>query len=196
MRDGPRSASFFESPSEFRDWLEEHHTEETELWVGFHKKASGRSGITWSEAVDQAICFGWIDGVRKGIDQSSYANRFTPRNPRSTWSRVNIERVTRLSKQGLMQPAGIAAFERRGEERSGVYSYEQTTPELDRESKRTFRSSRKAWEFFQSQAPSYRRTVTWWVTSAKRQATRDKRLATLIEASARGSRIPQFSRPG
>jgi uncharacterized protein YdeI (YjbR/CyaY-like superfamily) len=196
MRDGSRYASFFESPSEFRAWLEEHHADETELWVGFHKKVSGRAGITWSEAVDQAICFGWIDGIRKGIDEGSYANRFTPRKPRSTWSRVNIERVARLSEQGLMRSAGVAAFERRREERSGVYSFEQQTPELDRASKRVFRSNRRAWEFFQSQAPSYRRAVTWWVTGAKRQATRDTRLAALIEASERGSRLPQFSRPG
>jgi uncharacterized protein YdeI (YjbR/CyaY-like superfamily) len=139
--------------------------------------------------VDQALCFGWIDGVRQGIDETSYRNRFTPRKTRSNWSAVNIDRVGELTRLGLMQPAGLAAFERRDPDRSRIYSYEQRARGLDPEYESRFRTNPKAWTFFESQAPSYRRAVTWWVMSAKREETRLKRLATLIEDSHNERRV-------
>jgi uncharacterized protein YdeI (YjbR/CyaY-like superfamily) len=186
---------FFETPSQFRAWLERHHDDSRELWVGFHKKGSGRPSISWQEAVDQALCFGWIDGVRKGVDDASYAIRFTPRKRRSTWSVVNVKRATQLSEQGLMRPAGLAAFEQRAAGRSGVYAYEQANAKLERAQEREFRANRKAWDFFRAQPPWYRRTATWWVISAKREETRIRRLATLIEDSAHGRTIRQLTRP-
>jgi uncharacterized protein YdeI (YjbR/CyaY-like superfamily) len=175
---------FFAGPEEFRRWLEGHHGTEAVLWVGFHKVGSGVRSITWPQAVDEALCFGWIDGIRKGLDDQRYANRFTPRKPGSTWSARNVQRVQELLKEGRMRAAGIAAFEARSEGRTGTYSYEQgAAARLDAASERLFRSRRKAWEFFRSQAPSYRKAAVWWVTSAKREETRERRLATLIEDS-------------
>jgi uncharacterized protein YdeI (YjbR/CyaY-like superfamily) len=188
---------FFETPAEFRDWLEEHHTDETELLVGFHKKGSGRPSMTWPESVDQALCFGWIDGVRRGIDEHSYTIRFTPRQARSTWSRVNVKRAEELVEEGLMRPAGLAAFERRSDERSGIYAYEQRKQaKLDPAAEKEFRADRKAWAFFSEQAPSYRRTASYWVISAKKEETRRKRLKTLIEDSAAGHTLRHLTRPG
>ena len=186
---------FFETPAELRAWLEANHETATELWVGFHKKATGRPSITWSEAVDQALCFGWIDGVRKSVDASSYANRFTPRRPTSAWSKVNIEKVARLREQGLMRPAGLRAFEARDEARSGIYSFEQAPKELPPAYAERFQQHGPAWAFFQAQPPGYRRTATFWVVSAKREETRLKRLDTLIEDSAQGRRIGLLARP-
>jgi uncharacterized protein YdeI (YjbR/CyaY-like superfamily) len=176
---------FFATPDEWRAWLAEHHAGASELWVGFHKKASGRPSITWPQAVDQALCYGWIDGVRKRVDDSRYVIRFTPRRRNSIWSSVNVARVKELTGAGLMQPAGAAAYEAGALARSGVYSYEQregaTLPEpMDRQ----FKRQRKAWKFFQGQPPGYRRTAIWWVISAKKEETRLRRLATLIEDSA------------
>jgi uncharacterized protein YdeI (YjbR/CyaY-like superfamily) len=186
--------TFFETPGEFRKWLEEHHSRETELWVGFRKRASKLPSITWPESVEEALCFGWIDGVRKTIDESSYVIRFTPRKPGSTWSAVNIAKVAELQRAGRMRPAGEAAFGRRTEAKSGTYSYEQRQkPEFTPEQQRRFRANRGAWEFFRSQAPWYRRTATWWVISAKRAETQQKRLATLIADSAAGRRIKQLA---
>src|SRR5947199_424834 len=140
--------TFFQFPSEFRKWLEEHHDSTQELLVGFYKKSSGKPSITWPEAVDEALCFGWIDGQRKGIDATSYTIRFTPRKPRSTWSAVNVKRVGELAGLGLMRPAGLKAFEERTEEKSGIYAYEQENARLDDAYEQQFRANKKAWDFF------------------------------------------------
>ena len=188
--------TFFASPQELRAWLEEHHEEATELWVGFHKKATGRPSITWREAVDQALCFGWIDGVRKSIDAESYTNRFTPRRRGSSWSAVNVARVEELTRLGLMRPAGIRAFEARKDSKTGVYSYEQRRDaRLAKADERALRANEEAWAFFQAQPPWYRRAAIWWVVSAKREETRARRLATLIESSAAGRTVPPLTRP-
>ena len=186
---------FFETPAEFRAWLEANHETATELWVGLHKKSTGRPSITWAEAVDQALCFGWIDGIRKSVDEHSYTNRFTPRKPTSNLSKVNIEKVARLKEQGLMAPAGLHAFEARDEANSGTYSFEQRPQALPPEYTERFRQNDPAWAFFQAQPPGYRRTVIHWVSSAKREETRLKRLDTLIEDSANGRRIGLLARP-
>lgn len=187
--------TFFATPAEFRAWLEGHHETAGELWVGFYKKGSGRPSITWPESVDEALCFGWIDGVRKGIDETSYAIRFTPRRPRSIWSAVNVKRVGELTELGRMRPAGLAAFAGRAEERSGVYAYEQgDAAALDAADEGQFRANARAWEFFQGQAAWYRRAAIWWVVSAKRKETRRKRLATLIADSEQGRTIRQLTR--
>jgi uncharacterized protein YdeI (YjbR/CyaY-like superfamily) len=188
---------FFPTPADFRAWLEQNHDTARELFVGFYRKATGKPTMTWSEAVDQALCFGWIDGVRHSLDAESYTNRFTPRRPGSNWSAVNIRKVEELTKAGLMEPAGLAAFARRLEGKSSVYSYEQRyearlTPEQEQE----FRAHPAAWEFFQSQPPSYRQTAIWWVVSAKREETRARRLAALIDDSANGWRVGVLLSPG
>jgi uncharacterized protein YdeI (YjbR/CyaY-like superfamily) len=185
---------FFETPAELRAWLERNHESEGELWVGFHRKGSGRPSVTWPEAVDEALCFGWIDGVRKSLDKTSYKIRFTPRKPKSTWSRVNIARVGELTAEGRMRPPGTAAFERRSEAKSGIYAYEQRhAARFEPEHERRFRANPEAWRFFQSQPAGYRKTATWWVVSAKREATREKRLATLIDDSAHGRRLARLT---
>ena len=187
---------FFASPQDFRAWLEEHHDTAAELWVGFHRKGSGRPSITWPEAVDEALCFGWIDGVRKRIDETRYTNRFSPRRRGSNWSAVNVKRAEELVDRGLMRPAGLEAFRARKADRSGVYSYEQRkAAALDPPDERRFRTNRKAWTFFQSSPPSYRQAAVWWVISAKREETRQRRLARLIEDSAHGRTVPPFTRP-
>lgn len=187
---------FFAKPTEFRRWLEQHHDSAPEVLVGFHKKGSGRPSMTWPEAVDEALCFGWIDGVRRRIDEDNYANRFTPRRRGSNWSAINVGRARELIKQGRMRPAGLRAFEERREDRSGVYSYEQRREaKLGKEFEREFRANRKAWRFFQAQPPGYRATATWWVVSAKREDTRRRRLGVLIDQSERGEPIPPLTRP-
>ena len=183
---------FFKSPADFRKWLEKHHSSSQQLWVGFYKKSSGKPSITWPESVDEALCFGWIDGVRKNVDDVSYKIRFTPRKTRSTWSNVNIRRVKELSDKGLMRPAGERAFEARLENRSGTYSYEQRSATLEAPYRKIQRQNKPACEFFEAQAPSYRKAAGWWVVSAKKEETRLKRLEQLIEHSAHGRRIPQF----
>jgi uncharacterized protein YdeI (YjbR/CyaY-like superfamily) len=184
-------ARFFRNASEFRAWLEQHHASETELLVGFQKKSSGKPSMTWSESVDQALCFGWIDGVRRSLGDESYSIRFTPRKPRSTWSRVNVAKVEELERRGLMQPAGRRAFEARTEGNTGIYSFERDEPvELPRAG-----FSAEAWEFFQAQPPGYRRTAGHWVLSAKRAETRERRLAQLVEDSAAGRRLRHLTRP-
>ena len=181
---------FFESPAKFRAWLEQHHETETELWVGFHRKASARPSITWPESVDEALCVGWIDGLRKSIDDSSYMIRFTPRKRTSNWSLVNLARVPELTREGRMQPAGIKAFEQRAEARSGIYAYEQRKhAQLDHAAEKEFRENGKAWRFFEAQPPGYRKLAAWWVISAKQEGTRKKRLARLIEDSEAGRRL-------
>jgi len=187
--------AFFATPAELRQWLERNHATATELLVGFYKRGSGRPSITWQELVDEELCFGWIDGVRQGIDEVSYSNRITPRKPSSTWSAVNIARAQELIRLGRMHPAGLKAFERRTDERSAIYSYEQTkSVRLDPGAERSFRANKKAWAYFQAQAPGYRQTATWWVISAKREETRKKRLVTLIADSARGRAIGPLRR--
>jgi uncharacterized protein YdeI (YjbR/CyaY-like superfamily) len=186
---------YFASSSEFRAWLEEHHEQARELRAGFHKKGSGVPSITWPQAVDEALCFGWIDGVRKGIDEIRYTIRFTPRKPGSTWSAINIKRVAELTGMGLMQAAGLKAFESRKEEKSGIYAYEQKqTVKFGSAYEKEFRTNGKAWTFFQAQPPWYRRTATWIVISAKREETRRKRLAMLIEESEQGRTIRRLTR--
>src|SRR5215212_10203172 len=187
---------YFESPAAFRSWLEVHHETATELWVGFYKKGTGRPSMTWSESVDQALCFGWIDGIRRGVDAERYVMRFTPRKARSTWSKVNIAKVAELTAQGLMWPAGLRAFAQRDEANSGIYSFEQASRELPPEYAARFQEDAAAWVFFEAQPAGYRRTAIHWVVSAKREETRRKRLATLIEDSARGRRLAQLTRPG
>lgn len=187
-------AIYFLSPEEFRAWLEEHHETETEVLVGFYKKNSGKRSMTWSESVDEALSFGWIDGRGKRVDDERFTIRFTPRRPRSVWSDRNIKRVEDLTAQGRMRPAGIRAFESRSEERSRVYSFEQDVVEFSDGYEQTFQRNAKAWEFFQSQAPWYRKAATHWVVSAKREATRERRLAQLIEDSGNGRRIRQLDR--
>jgi uncharacterized protein YdeI (YjbR/CyaY-like superfamily) len=187
--------TFFATPAAWRAWLARHHATAAELWVGFYKRGSGRPSITWPESVDQALCYGWIDGVRRSLGPESYAIRFTPRRPGSTWSKVNLQRVGELEALGLMQPAGQAAHAARTAAKSGIYAYEQRdqarlTPEQERE----FKRNRKAWAYFQAEAPWYRRTATYWVISAKRAETRAKRLATLIADLAAGRRIGQLDR--
>jgi uncharacterized protein YdeI (YjbR/CyaY-like superfamily) len=184
---------FFKTPSDFRKWFEAHHVSAPELWVGFYKRDSGKPSITWPQSVDEALCFGWIDGIRKSIDDLSYKIRFTPRKPRSTWSAVNIKRAGELSEQGLMQAAGLKAFQAREENRSGIYSYEQRSPELPDHYGKKLKKNLAAWKFFQTQPPSYRKAANWWVVSAKKEETRLKRLDKLIDDSAQGRRIPQFT---
>lgn len=187
--------TFFATAAELREWLENNHATTTELLVGFYKRGSGKPSITWQELVDEELCFGWIDGVRQGIDDVSYANRITPRKPRSTWSAVNIARAKELIRRGRMHPAGLTAFERRTDERSAIYSYEQRkAAHLDRAAERTFRANKKAWAFFQSLAPSYQRAAIWWVISAKRAETREKRLATLVRDSQNERTVGPLSR--
>jgi uncharacterized protein YdeI (YjbR/CyaY-like superfamily) len=186
---------FFANPSEFHVWLEKNHDKASEIWVGFHKKSSGNRGITMPESVNEALCFGWIDSVRRSVSDTSYANRFTPRKARSTWSAINIKRAKELIRLGRMRPAGLKAFEQRTDERSAIYSYEQRrTAALSGAFGTQFRANKKAWNFFQSQAPWYQRVSAFWVLSAKREETKLKRLAKLIEDSENERTIPPLTR--
>ena len=179
-----------------RRWFERHAAQSTDLLVGFHKKDSGKPSVTWPESVDVALCFGWIDGVRRSLDENSYTIRFTPRRPRSIWSDINVKRAQELIASGLMHPAGVRAFEARREARTAVYAYEQRkTAELDPALKNLFQANRKAWAFFEAQAPWYRRTAAWWVISAKQEQTRARRLHQLIEISEQGGLIAPLKRP-
>ena len=188
--------TFFATPADLCVWFNQHHETATELLVGFYKKDSGKASITWPESVDEALCVGWIDGIRKSLDDESYTIRFTPRKPRSIWSTVNIGRVEVLRQEGRMRPAGLQAFEQRRENRSGIYSHEQRDRiELSEAETKVFQANAKAWDFFQSQPGSYRKAALWWVVSAKKEETRAKRVATLIDDSANGRTIKQFTRP-
>jgi uncharacterized protein YdeI (YjbR/CyaY-like superfamily) len=188
---------FFPEPRDWRQWLEANHDQCRELWVGFHKVGSGQPSITWPEAVDQALCFGWIDGIRKRVNETSYKIRFTPRKPSSNWSAVNIKRVDELTALGLMQPAGLRAFAARTEEKSGINSYEQRkSAQLDPAGEASFQSNPQAWAWFQSQPPGYRQNAIWWVVSAKQEATRARRLATLIDDCEHERTIRPLTRPG
>jgi uncharacterized protein YdeI (YjbR/CyaY-like superfamily) len=187
--------TFFATGADFRAWLERHHDSVSELLVGFHRKGSGRPSITWPEAVDQALCFGWIDGVRRRIDDASYSIRFTPRQPRSTWSAVNVKRMKELVEEGLVAPAGLAAFDRRADDRTAIYSYEQRrNAKFEPDQERRLHADERAFGFFEAQPPSYRRAAIHWVTSAKRPETRERRLTQLIECSAAGRPVPPLAR--
>lgn len=185
---------FFATPDEWRSWLAENHEQAQEVWVGYYKTNSGKPSITWSQSVDEALCFGWIDGVRYSIDEISYKIRFTPRRPGSNWSAVNIKKVEEMIARGRMTPAGLKAYEARKPDKSGVYSYEQARPQLDPAYEEELRGNAAAWQFFQSQPAWYRRTAGHWVMEAKREETRRKRLATLIEDSAQGKTIGPLTR--
>ena len=188
-------AIFFETPAALRAWLEEHHGTASELWVGFYKKGSGRRSLTWSEVVDEALCFGWIDGKVQRIDEHRYRQRLTPRRPNSNWSTVNVAKVADLRAQGRMTPAGEAAFAARREGSSSALSYERRhEAAFDAEQEAAFRANAPAWEWFAAQSPSYRAMATFWVVSAKRPETRARRLATLIECSSERRRVPPLAR--
>jgi uncharacterized protein YdeI (YjbR/CyaY-like superfamily) len=184
---------YFESAADFRAWLEANHASTTELWIGFYKKDSGKGDITYEEALDEALCFGWIDGIRKRVDALSFTQRFTPRKPKSIWSLINIGHVARLTKAGHMQPAGLTAFAARTDARTGVYSFENKPRELPPELERLFKADKAAWKFFQQQPPGYRRVASFWVMSAKQEATRKRRLARLMADSSHGRRLGMLS---
>ncbi len=185
--------TYFKSAAAFRTWLEQHHATERELFVGFYKKASGRAGLTYAEAVDEALCFGWIDGVKRRVDQFSYQHRFTPRTAKSIWSRINIQHAERLIKIGRMTPTGRKAFAARDPKRSEVYSFENAPRQLPPAGERRFRADRTAWDFFQRQPPGYRRVATFWVVSAKKTETQTRRLEQLIADSRAGRRLKQLT---
>jgi uncharacterized protein YdeI (YjbR/CyaY-like superfamily) len=185
----PTRIRFFKTASDLRKWFEANHQRADELWVGFYRKGSGRASITWPEAVDEALCFGWIDGIRKRVDEESYTNRLTPRRKRSTWSAINIARVGVLTKEGRMRPAGLAAFAARTTNKSGIYAYEQRRDQLEEPYATLLKKNKRAWTFFQEQPPYYRKLAGWWIVSAKREETRMARLRQLIEISARGERL-------
>ena len=180
---------FFTSTGQFRQWLERNHDRATELLIGFHKKASGKKSITYAEALDEALCFGWIDGVRKSLNETSYVQRFTPRKPRSIWSNINVKHVERLKKEGRMHAAGLEAYARRDPERTGIYSFENRPRELPPEYEKTFRQNKAAWKFFQEQPAGYKRLMIFRTMGAKKEETRLRRLKQLIESSEKGVRL-------
>ena len=185
--------TFFATPEDFRRWLERNHDKAGELLVGFWKKDSGKASMTWPESVDEALCYGWIDGVRRRIDNESYSIRFTPRRRRSIWSAVNIKRATELTKLERMAPAGLRAFAARDEKKSAIYSYEKPPAEFIPADEKKFRVNKKAWQYFNAQPPGYRRLAIGWVTSAKKEETRERRLAQLIDDSAKERRLAQYT---
>jgi uncharacterized protein YdeI (YjbR/CyaY-like superfamily) len=185
---------FFASPEDFYAWLEQHHETEAEVYVGFYKQHTGKRAMTWSESVDQALCFGWIDGRANRIDDDRYMQRFTPRKPGSNWSKVNVEKVAKLKEAGKMRPAGLAAFEQRSDAKTGVYSFERENAELPPEYEERLRANPAAAEYFDRRPPWYRRTAIHWIVSAKREETRLRRLAQLIEDSAAGVDIKPLRR--
>jgi uncharacterized protein YdeI (YjbR/CyaY-like superfamily) len=190
----PEDPIYFTSAGELRDWFAANHETATELWLGSYKKATGKPTVTWSEAVDEALCVGWIDSVRYSLDRERAAQRFTPRRKGSNWSAVNIAKVKEMTEEGRMRPAGLAAFEARTEERSAIYAYEQRhLAALDPDEDAAFRANKIAWDRFQALPPSYRRTAIYWVVTAKKPETRVRRLATLIEDSAAGRRLKQLT---
>jgi uncharacterized protein YdeI (YjbR/CyaY-like superfamily) len=180
---------FFSSADDLRRWLDRHHATETELWVGFYRKASRKKGVSYPEAVDLALCYGWIDGVRKRVDDDGYSNRFSPRTAKSIWSAINIKRVGELTRLGRMHPRGLEVFQNRDRSRAGLYSFENRPKTLAPALARTFRANRQAWTFFQAQPPGYRRLVIFMIMSAKQAATRERRLARAIDASEKGRRL-------
>lgn len=190
----PQNVIFFATPAELRAWFVANHDSAAELWIGYHRKHTGRPSVAWQDLVDQELCFGWIDSVRYSLDGDRSAQRVTPRRKRSVWSAINIRRFGELEALGLVHPAGRAAFERRDEARSAIYSYENRSRGLDAAGEASFRNHRGAWKFFESQPPSYRKSAAFWVVSAKREETRRRRLSVLIECSKNGERIPPLRR--
>lgn len=188
MKSEPR-VTFFRTPAALRAWFTKHHATKTELWVGFYKKGTGKPSITWPESVDEALCCGWIDGVRKSIDAESYKIRFSPRKKTSIWSSVNVRRVKALVAEKRMLPSGLAAFDEKRQYRSGIYAYEQRRPELDEPYLGQFKRNKAAFDFFMAQPPGYRKIAIWYIVSAKKEETRLKRLERLIETSASGKRL-------
>jgi len=184
---------FFKTPADFRKWFEKNHAKKSELLVGFYKRDSGKPSITWPESVDVALCFGWIDGVRKSLGDESYTIRFTPRKATSIWSSANIKHVDRLTKLGVMTQSGLEAFKKRDEKRSRIYSYETKDKKLTPEYEKKFKANKKAWKFFQSMAPWYQRTASHWVIAAKQEETRQRRLNILIKDSGNGKKIGPLS---
>jgi uncharacterized protein YdeI (YjbR/CyaY-like superfamily) len=189
-------AHHFPTTAAFRAWLEKNHDKVPELLVGFYKKGSGRPSVTYPEALDEALCFGWIDGVRKSVDDETYTVRFTPRRAKSYWSAVNTKKYAALEARGLVRPAGQAAFERRDTKAAGRYSFEQRPERLPAVYEKTFRADKAAWEFFAAQPPGYRRMATWFVVSAVKEETRQTRLATLMAESRRRRRIGLSTKVG
>ncbi len=187
------SPQFFPNPSEFRKWLDKNHKTETELIVGFYKVGTKKPSITWPESVDQALCYGWIDGVRRSIDEESYTIRFTPRKAKSIWSAINIKKIEELKKQGLMKPEGLASFEKRTENNSRIYSHETERKQFSDTFEKQFKANKKAWKFFISQAPSYQKVATHVVMTAKQEITQMKRLKELIESSEAGKRMDRLN---
>ena len=188
---------FFRTSAQFRSWLEKNHATCSQQWIGFYRKNSGRPSMSWPEAVDESLCFGWIDGLRKSIDADSYKIRFTPRRSNSNWSEINIRRMQQLMREGKVRPAGAEAFAQRSARKSGIYSYENRgSALLSRAAEREFKSHPAAWQWFVAQTPSYRQTAIWWVVSAKRPETRKRRLATLIADSAAKRKIGPLRAPG
>lgn len=184
---------FFKTKNDLRKWFEKNHNKLNEQWIGFYKTTSGKQSITWSESVDEALCFGWIDGIRKSINNESYMIRFTPRKPNSTWSAVNIKKIEELTKLGLMKPEGIAAYNKKKDSNSKIYTYEQNEISLDKKYESIIKANKKAWEYFDEQlAPSYKKISIKWVMSAKQETTRLSRLKVLIDSSAKGEKIPGF----
>ena len=180
---------FFTTQEKFREWLEKNHASANELVVGFHKKNSGKKSITYGEALEEALCFGWIDGVKRSLDETSYTQRFTPRRARSIWSLVNVKHVERLKKEGRMHAAGLAAYAQRDPKRTGIYAFENAPRELSAEYEKELRQVKGAWEYFQTYPPYLKKTVSFWVMSAKKEETRSARLQRLIESCAKGERI-------
>jgi uncharacterized protein YdeI (YjbR/CyaY-like superfamily) len=183
---------FFETVAELRAWFNAYYGTNTEVLVGYYKKGTGIPSITWSESVDAALCFGWIDGVRRSLDKVRYVIRFTPRKGGSNWSAINIGKIKELKRQGLLHPAGLEAYKKRKPEKSAIYSYENQPASFSAIFKQKFRSNKKAWDFFSVQIPSYRRTVTHWVMRAKQESTRERRLQALISNSEAGRWLPQM----
>jgi uncharacterized protein YdeI (YjbR/CyaY-like superfamily) len=192
----PTDIQFFTSPEAFRAWLAANHETASEVWVGYHRKATGRPSLTWAQSVDQALCFGWIDGIRKALDDTTFTIRFTPRRKTSIWSAVNLKRVPELIEAGLMTPAGVRAHEGRDRRKDAIYSYENRPQALAPEYEAEFAADEGAWAWFAAQAQGYRRAATFWVMSAKQEATRRRRLAQLIEAAAAARRVGALIPPG
>lgn len=186
---------FFKTTESLRAWFIKHGATKSELWIGYYKKSSGKGGVVYKQALDEALCVGWIDGVVHSIDDACYMQRWTPRKPKSNWSNVNVKRVGELTAAGRMTPAGLAAFARRVPERTGVYTFENPSPEFPPAFLKRFKSNKAAWKFWSALPPGFRRTVTGYVMSAKQEATRERRLALVIEHSARGERLPQLGGP-
>lgn len=193
----PTNVKHFATPGDFRAWLEAHADEGGELWLGYWKKDSGRPSVTWEDTVDEALCHGWIDGIRKRIDDEAYTIRFTPRRPDSIWSRRNIERYAVLEAEGRIRPPGREAYERRKDDRTGLYSFERDRPaELPDSYLDALRTNPAAWSDWEARPPGYKRQVTHWIMSAKRKETRDRRLGALIEDGAEGRKVKPLRRPG